>query len=146
LRWIHRLRSNAKWCKLHFILILCTLLTSTYQLPLLLPAFHSPLPTTEPIHPTHTTLVPLLIPPTPLIRKVRRLIPIRIILLPLPIVIIVHILRVALRVTPCLDAVVLVHPLGFGELVDFGACEAHEELFCEGVVDDFSWGGVSGWW
>jgi hypothetical protein len=73
-----------------------------------------------------------------LIVEVRRVILIRIILVPLSIVIVVHILGVALGVSSCLDPVVLVHAFGFGELVNFCAGEAHEELFGEGVIYDFA--------
>lgn len=59
------------------------------------------------------------------------------------VVLVVHTLHVLLGVTLGLDSVVFVHALGLDELVDFGADEADEGLFGEGVGDWLSCSRVS---
>jgi hypothetical protein len=51
------------------------------------------------------------------------------------VVLVIQTLHILLGVTLGLDSVVFVQALGFDELVDFGADEADESLFGEGVGD-----------
>jgi hypothetical protein len=54
-------------------------------------------------------------------------------------VIVVHVLGALLSVLVSLVAVVLVHALGLGQLVDFTADEASEKFLCKGVGDGLAW-------
>lgn len=54
------------------------------------------------------------------------------------VVLVIQTLHILLGMTLGLDSVVLVHALGLDELVDFGADEADESLFGEGVGDGLS--------
>jgi hypothetical protein len=59
------------------------------------------------------------------------------------IMLVVHTLGAALRLVRRLLTVEPVLAFGLGELVDFGAGEAREELFGESVGDGFAWAKVS---
>jgi hypothetical protein len=93
---------------------------------------------------THPRRSPLLSNQSTLVVEIRPIPLIGIILVLIAIVIIIHPLCPALRMSLGFDLVVLVHALRFGELVDFAADEACEELFGEGVGDGFAFWGVSG--
>lgn len=56
------------------------------------------------------------------------------------VVLVVHVLRGLSGVVLGALAVVLVHALCLGEFVDFGAGEAGDEFFGEGMGDGFAWG------
>lgn len=106
------------------------IITPTPTIPPLIP---TPIPPTVPISPS--------IPPTTAFKLRRPPISLRIILLgalPAHIMLVVHVLGALLGVVASALVVVGVHAFCFGEAVDFGADEAGESFFCEGVGDCFA--------